>query len=77
MPILRNISWNDAINTGKSIELIPITLPPTPMQKLSKESARPRNRDSFASIEFEQSKSEETGFLIIFIVIPKKFIKKL
>ena len=76
-PKLKNINWKDAINNGKSIELIPIILPPTPMQKLSNESARPRKRASLESIELEESKSEYIGFLIIFIVIPKKSIKKL
>ena len=46
------------------------------MQKLSKESAKPKNKASLESIIFDLSKSEELGFLMIFMVIPKHFIKK-
>ena len=47
------------------------------MQKQSKERANPKNKASLLSIEWEESKSEEVGFLIILIVIPKNSIKKL
>lgn len=77
MPKLKNISWKKAINNGKITEPTPIMLPPIPIQKLSNERAIPRNKASLPSIEFERSKSEEMGFLIIFIVIPRHFIKKL
>ena len=46
------------------------------MQKLSKESANPKNKASLESITLDLSKSEELGFLIILIVIPKHLIKK-
>ena len=62
---------------GKRIKLTCIKLPPIPMQKLSKESAIAKKIASLESIECDLSKSEEIGFLIIFIVIPKKLIKKL
>ena len=65
------------MNKGKRKELMPRALPQAPMQKQSKERANPRKKASLASIELEASKSEEVGFLIILIVIPKKSIKKL
>ena len=46
------------------------------MQKLSKESAKAKNMASLESIVLDLSKSEELGFLIIFMVIPKHLIKK-
>lgn len=46
------------------------------MQKLSKESANPKNKASFESMVLDLSKSEELGFLIIFMVMPKHLIKK-
>ena len=64
------------MNNGNKKEKEFIILNPIPIQKLSKESARPKNRASFESIVFDLSKSEEIGFLIIFIVIPKHLIKK-
>ena len=57
--------------------LIPIILPHVPIQKLSKESARLKKKASLGSIVLELFKSEQLGFLIILIVIPKKLIKKL
>ncbi len=65
------------MSKGKTKELIPKTLAQLPIQKQSKERANPKKRASLPSIELEASKSEEVGFLIIFIVIPKKSIKKL
>ena len=59
------------------MEVIPIAPPQMPIPKLSKERANPKNIDSFESIKWELSKSEETGSFIILIVIPKNFIKKL
>ena len=53
-----------------------IMLKPIPMQKLSKESAKAKNMASLESIVLDLSKSEELGFLIIFMVIPKHLIKK-
>ena len=76
-PILKKTSWKMDINTGKRKELTPIILPKAPMQKQSKERANPKNKASLLSIEWEESKSEEVGFLIILIVIPKNSIKKL
>lgn len=52
-------------------------LPREPIQKQSKERAKPKKKTSFPSIELEESKYDEIGFLIILIVIPKKSIKKL
>ena len=77
LPKLKNANWKTAIKNGNRKEFTPMMLPPIPIQKLSSESAMPRKIASLASIEFEESKSEEIGFFIIFIVIPKKFIKKL
>gem|GEM_PF-3804393 len=56
---------------------MPIILLPIPMQKLSKERAKPKNKASLESIDLELSKSEDIGFFIILIVIPKYLIKKL
>lgn len=56
---------------------MPRTLPQAPIQKQSRERANPKKRASLPSIELEASKSEEVGFLIILMVIPKKSIKKL
>ena len=61
----------------KRKELTPIILPKAPIQKQSKERAKPKKKASFPSIELEESKSDEVGFLIILMVIPKKSIKKL
>ena len=58
------------------MEKVFIILKPIPIQKLSKESANPKNKDSLESITLDLSKSEELGFLIILIVIPKHLIKK-
>ena len=58
------------------MEKVFIILKPIPMQKLSKESASPKNKASLESIILDLSKSEELGFLMIFIVIPKHLIKK-
>ena len=52
--------------------LLPI---PTPIESIDK--ATPKNIASFQSIVFELSKSDDFGSRIIFIVIPKNFIKKL
>lgn len=52
-------------------------LPRAPIQKQSKERAKPKKKASLLSIELEESKSDEVGFLIILIVTPKKLIKKL
>ena len=76
-PILKKASWKIEISKGKRKELIPRALPQAPIQKQSKERANPKKNASFASIELEESKSEEVGFLIILIVIPRKSIKKL
>ena len=59
------------------MELISNILKLIPIQKLSKDNAKPRNKASLASIELDLSKSDEIGFLIIWIVIPKNLIKKL
>lgn len=61
----------------KRKELTPIILPKAPIQKQSKERAKPKKKASLLSIELEESKSDEVGFLIILIVTPKKSIKKL
>lgn len=58
-PKLKNISWKIEINKGKRKELIPRILPPTPIQKQSKERAIPKIRASLLSIELEASKSKE------------------
>ena len=58
------------------MEKVFIILKPIPMQKLSKESANPKNKASLKSMILDLSKSEELGFLIIFMVIPKHLIKK-
>ena len=65
-----------AIKKGKKLWLIPTILPPIPMQKLSKERAKPKNTASLASIVLDLSKSEEVGFFKICTVMPKHFIKK-
>ena len=76
LPILMNINWKQLTKIGNKVELIPIMLLPIPIQKLSRDSASPKNRASFESIELDLSKSEEIGSFIIFIVIPRNFIKK-
>ena len=48
---------------------------PIPTQKESKDIASPKKTASFLSIDFEESKSEYIGSLIIFIVMLKGFIK--
>ena len=58
------------------MEKVFIILKPIPIQKLSKESAKPRKSASLESIVLDLSRSEDVGFLIIFIVIPRHLIKK-
>ena len=65
------------IRKGKIKELTPRILAPIPIQKQSRERAIPKKKASLQSIELEESKSEEVGFLIILMVIPRKRIKKL
>ena len=60
IPKLKNNHWKDAIKNGKNILLIPIIVLPTPIQKLSKESAKAKNKASFESIKLEESKSNDT-----------------
>ena len=63
---------------GKKVKLISIILPHIPIQKLSKESAIAKKKDSFKSITLELSISEEIGLLKIleeffcFLVASKK-----
>ena len=71
-PIFKKKSWKMLTKKGKRIKLTCIKLPPIPMQKLSKESAIAKKIASLESLECDLSKSVEIGFLIIFIVIPKK-----
>lgn len=67
--------WKKLTKNGNNKLFIPIILPPIPMQTVSIESAKLRNKASLLSILFDLSKSEDIGFLIIFIVIPRNFIK--
>ncbi len=57
-PILKKTNWKTEINKGKQKEFIPRALPQEPIQKQSKESAKPKNRASLPSIELESSKSK-------------------
>ena len=75
-PILKNNIWKKLIINGKIKLLIPMILLPIPIQIESIDSAKPRNNASLLSILFDLSKSEFTGSFIIFIVIPRNFIKK-
>ena len=76
LPVDKFISWKVATRIGNRNELYPIMLLQIPTQKESIESAIPRYKASFISIFFEQSKSDEIGLRIIWMVIPKNFIKK-
>ena len=75
-PNFKNKSWNVLISRGNKLLLIPAIVDPIPIQKLSSERAIARKNASLQSIFLEWSKSEFVGFRIIWIVIPKNFIKK-
>lgn len=64
-PVLKKISWKAEINKGKRKGWTPRILPQLPIQKQSKERAKPRNRASLPSIEFEKSKSKFISFFRI------------
>ena len=52
---------------GNRIRLISVIAPQIPIQKLSKERAIAKNKDSCGSITFELFKSEDIGLLKIFL----------
>ena len=74
-PIVKNINWNEATNNGNSREFRPNILLPIPMQNESIDNAIPKYIDSFVSMMLELSISEDIGFFIICMVIPRNFIK--
>ena len=71
IPSHKKTNWKILTKKGKKVGLIPIILPPIPMQILSKESAIPKIRDSLASISLELSKSEDLGLFIAWKTINK------
>lgn len=75
-PRVKKPNCKQLVNNGNIMKKVFIILKPIPIQKLSKERAKPKNKASLESIVLDLSKSEEIGFLIIFMVIPKHLIKK-
>ena len=73
IPILRNKNWKRGTSIGNSKLYIPNDELVIPTQIESKERANDKYNASFFSITFELFKSEDIGFLMICIVIPKDF----
>ena len=74
-PKERKINWKIETKRGKKIGLTPKVAIPIPPAKESRDKAVPKKRASFPSIVLESSKSEEMGFRIIWMVMPRGLIK--